>query len=425
MKTFAKSVGRIVPLVVAVAGLARCGPGSSTSHPPSIRDLTVSSTAVVDGTTGRAEVLGSLAFSDSGGDVASLSFSSDAGTATIPTPGAAGIVDGRGSAAVTLSPGRYGTFPFQVWVTDGAGAQSNRLSGTVTLLPEDGGFRWTRVSTLPVAAVASAPGGGHARYVAVGDGGLILTSTDGLAWTGQPSPVTVNLRGVAWSGARFVAVGDDATVLRSDDGYVWTSTSDPIAGMVLHDVGWGGGAFVAVGGVPGSDPAPLLLLASTDGVSWTPGTAARESFHGPLLRVAWGNGRWVALGRTHWYSDDGLAWFEATGDSFTWGTGIGWNGAQFVSSGYRMAFSADGIAWTPAQVDLLPTGYSMGGVAWSGFRWLAIGIQDAETSTDGNVWTDTPLYPTPFVQKEIRLLWDGDRFPGRFLASGGGIWTSP
>lgn len=425
MRTVAKTLRRIVPLVVAVAGLARCGPGGGNSHPPSIRDLTVFGPAVVDGTTGRAEVLGSLAFSDAGGDVASLSFTSDAGTATIPIAGAAGIVDGRGSAAVTLSPGRYGTFPFQVWVSDGAGAQSNRLSGIVTLVPEDGGFRWTRVSTLPVAAVASAPGSGHARYVAVGDGGLILTSPDGIAWTGQPSPVTVNLRGVAWSGVRFVAVGDDQTVLRSDDGYTWTVTAEPVARMVLHDVAWGGGAFVAVGGYLAAAPSVPLVLVSVDGISWRPGTAPGVSLSGPLLRAAWGDGRWVALGGTHWYSADGLSWSEATVDSFTWGTGIGWNGVQFVSSGYRMAFSLDGIAWTPAQVDPLPTGYSMGGVAWSGYRWLAIGIQDAETSTDGNVWADTTLYPTPFVQEAIRLVWDGDRFPGRYLASGGGIWTSP
>jgi hypothetical protein len=63
------------------------------------------------------------------------------------------------------------------------------------------------------------------RYVAVGDAGTIVTSSDdGVTWT-PVAPVTVqNLRSAA-SGSRFVAVGQGGAVVFSDDGTSWTTAS--------------------------------------------------------------------------------------------------------------------------------------------------------------------------------------------------------
>lgn len=60
------------------------------------------------------------------------------------------------------------------------------------------------------------------QYVAVGAGGMILTSNDGLAWTVQPSPTTADLQSVIY-GTQFVAVGKGGGIFTSPDGKAWTA----------------------------------------------------------------------------------------------------------------------------------------------------------------------------------------------------------
>ena len=60
--------------------------------------------------------------------------------------------------------------------------------------------------------------GSGSRFVAVGNGGTILTSPDGSTWTTQASGTAQSLlSGVAWSGSRFVAVGYGGTILTPTD----------------------------------------------------------------------------------------------------------------------------------------------------------------------------------------------------------------
>ena len=238
--------------------------------------------------------------------------------------------------------------------------------------------------------------------------------------------MTVDLLGVAWSGTRFVAVGEDATVLTSEDGHAWVSTAEPVPGMVLHDVSWGNGTFVAVGGST-SDPQIPLVRLSRDGHSWNEGTfVPAEPLDQYFFQVVWGSGRWVATGHARWSSPDGETWSSVPFDySPSRNVGLGWNGAQFVCAGVDYGFSADGLNWTPATREpVIP--YPRRGVAWSGERWMAIGQFDVATSTDGNHWDDWGFSPAPFTDWEIRVVWDGDRYPARYLAAGGGgVWTSP
>lgn len=70
-------------------------------------------------------------------------------------------------------------------------------------------------------AVGQAPG--FSTLVAVGDGGTIVTSTDGgLTWTSRDSTTTEDLKSVTGTnGHGFVAAGAHGTVLTSDDGFTW------------------------------------------------------------------------------------------------------------------------------------------------------------------------------------------------------------
>lgn len=66
-----------------------------------------------------------------------------------------------------------------------------------------------------------------------------FTSPHGL--TGQ------SLSDVASDGERFVGVGGDGTIMLSADGNQWTAASDSGTSAFLYRVAWGGGRFVALG----------------------------------------------------------------------------------------------------------------------------------------------------------------------------------
>lgn len=66
----------------------------------------------------------------------------------------------------------------------------------------------------------------NSLYVAVGDGGVICTSTDGVVWTSQTSGVVTDLFGVCWdaTNSKWIAVGA-ATILSSADAITWSDDS--------------------------------------------------------------------------------------------------------------------------------------------------------------------------------------------------------
>jgi hypothetical protein len=63
---------------------------------------------------------------------------------------------------------------------------------------------------------------GNGLFVAVGDGGTILTSPDGVNWTRGPRGRATRLFGVTYGNGLFVAVGRFGTILTSPDGVTWT-----------------------------------------------------------------------------------------------------------------------------------------------------------------------------------------------------------
>ena len=57
---------------------------------------------------------------------------------------------------------------------------------------------------------------GNGTFVAVGESGTILTSTDGTTWTSRTSGTTYGLNSVTYGSGTFVTVGDNGTILQSD-----------------------------------------------------------------------------------------------------------------------------------------------------------------------------------------------------------------
>lgn len=62
-------------------------------------------------------------------------------------------------------------------------------------------------------------------FVAVGENGLIMSSTNGESWEVETSGVIDRLNGVFTFGGDFIAVGDGGTILFSKDGKTWVDRS--------------------------------------------------------------------------------------------------------------------------------------------------------------------------------------------------------
>ncbi|MEX8521817.1 MAG: hypothetical protein AB3X38_03555 [Leptothrix ochracea] len=190
------------------------------------------------------------------------------------------------------------------------------------------------------------------RFVAVGRGGLIRTSTDGEVWTPQTSGTTQDLNQVAWLNGQFIAVGQAGTLLSSPDGLSWTARSSGVA-VALNGLTWGAGSYWVVG-------QSGTLLSSPDAATWT----ARTLGSADLLAIAIdpASGRMVATGAAATVlssADSGATWGGASTNAYIAATrnpgtasaqparldAVVWTGSQFVASG-GLADPLSGLAWS-------------------------------------------------------------------------------
>lgn len=99
------------------------------------------------------------------------------------------------------------------------------------------------------------------RFIAVGDGGIAITSTDGASWTTLTTGTSLNLLAITYGSNQFVVVGQDGLIRTTPNGIIFTArTSNTVANLRGFTVG-SGGSFVAVG-------ANSAIVTSTNGISW-------------------------------------------------------------------------------------------------------------------------------------------------------------
>jgi len=146
------------------------------------------------------------------------------------------------------------------------------------------GASWAQ-PTLNVTGILQGVASGTSGLVAVGNAGLVLTSTDAANWQARTSG-SANLLGVAYGNGQFVAAGSSGTILTSsDNGVSWTSRTSGTS-FDLQDVAYGKKSFVAVGSTG-------TVRTSTDAVSWSAGfTSSQKS----LSSVFYGNKAFISGG---------------------------------------------------------------------------------------------------------------------------------
>ena len=87
----------------------------------------------------------------------------------------------------------------------------------------------------------------NGKFVAVGESGLIFTSTGGTTWTSQNSGGTHDLRNIIWDGSGFIIGASDGKILKSSNGTNWTTHSTG-SSIVFNAIVFNGNKYIAVGG---------------------------------------------------------------------------------------------------------------------------------------------------------------------------------
>lgn len=144
---------------------------------------------------------------------------------------------------------------------------------------------------------------GHGKFVAVGEAGTVLTSSDGANWTASPSGTTAWLRGLAYGQASeiapdglfgtpaWIATGQAGTLLTSSDAVTWRSIDSGTTGDLesaayvignhSHPIAAPGGGHIVFTLTGAPNTARVLDLNASDGAALITPTLTPFPFQTP------------------------------------------------------------------------------------------------------------------------------------------------
>jgi len=232
------------------------------------------------------------------------------------------------------------------------------------------GFEW---SPVPEVKYFRDVAFGNGRFVAVSNqwSGVTL---DGVTWSLHDTGVW-GLYAVEWVGDRFLALRrSNGTIIGSTDGESWNVEHQGTASEdQMYGLGAGGGGAVAVGYDYLSETA-LVLIERSPG-TWEKALPFLDTdVEGSLRDIAFGAGRWVAVGTygkvvTSTDLDTWLVVDSGVTDSLY---SISWNGSEFLAAGSDgiVISSPDGLSWVR---ETTPTNLALNGTEWFDGAWYVAG----------------------------------------------------
>jgi hypothetical protein len=158
-------------------------------------------------------------------------------------------------------------------------------------------------------------GGGTAYPIYSEVGKVVLSIDDGNTWTQLlPDFSSSKLNGVSASNTYIVVVGNDASVWYSTNASNWTEGTISGSSITtnIKSVAYGAGKFIAVGDKTGTSATdPGLILLSTDGITWSQISSSSITTNN-LNQVYYGNNRFYVVGEENTLitSSDGINWYE-------------------------------------------------------------------------------------------------------------------
>lgn len=199
------------------------------------------------------------------------------------------------------------------------------------------------------------------QYVAIGNAGVILTSTDGYNWQNNSLDYTtyINLMifNVANNGSRYVAAGQYGAMLTSTNGVDWSIITPPVSGH-FHDVKYANGLFMVVGQTTSGSTLPILLT-SVDGVNWQSKTISNRTLGNKTLTVLVGalagDSRHMVLGgrSSVVVSEDSTTWTKLNPtheEDISWYVGL-WDGNRYIVGGRNNSLGGE-LMYSDYSVDI-------------------------------------------------------------------------
>lgn len=297
--------------------------------------------------------------------------------------------------------------------------------GGVVISSSDAGY-WTTQNSGTGSTLYDLTGN-SGLIVAVGQGGMIRTASNSnpAPWSNRTSPTANALYGVARSGNLYVAVGASGTIVTSSNGTgtggggnAWTLRSSGTT-QGLNAVAGGSGRYVVVG------DNGIILTSENGTTGWTERVSRTTQ---SLVRVVWADNQFVAVGfnGSVSVSPDGISWTSQVSGTAQTLSGLEFSNGTWVvvgNSGVILA-SADAVTWTPS---VSGTSQSLRDVVWSDSsadaatgQFVAVGVGGILfTSPDGITWSRNHSSTSTL----FGMAWG----VGRYVAVGasGTILTSP
>jgi hypothetical protein len=281
--------------------------------------------------------------------------------------------------------------------------------------------RWTRRHPSPQGNDLHGLTFGQGRWVACGDVGTLITSTNATNWSVFSADVPAELEGLTYGNGMFVAVGSygaEAIVVTSTNAETWATQHLPDIGQ-LRGITFAEGRFLAVGSEPLTGTQRAYV--SSNATSWTtleplPNTSGFDA-------VASGNGRWVIAidNSTASFSSDLVTWTNVStlvsdpeGATFI-------NGRFFiVGNNGRIATSLNGQNWTPVTNGV--TSRRLYGASFNAGLYVAVGARGTIISSATATDLSWALEVSPTTDRLEDILFASDLFVA--VGENGTILTS-
>ena len=326
---------------------------------------------------------------------------------------------------------QVGTFPVEIWLVDEAGDSS--LEHIAWYSVSD----WTaRVTGLPHPLNDVIWDG--AVFIAVGDGGAVLTSADGFDWVARESGVEGDLYAVAAHGSDIFAVGQNILLRSTDHGETWTPKNDPAKAWLIDNQFFPlslsavviDSSKVVVSG-EGVCCSPIILISEDRGDTWQLISLPSEDDLMSPSDLVYRDGLFVMAadsvfpGNPGWVlaSSDGVLWNVLFHDPESGFRTIVDDGIRFAIAGYGGAVitSTDGLNWTELQTPLDEVNLLSG--ASSGTKLVLAGyyictLVRAAGGPQSDCTPPQPGYPTGISSTDGGVTWETFNIDAGFLSFG-------
>ncbi|WP_339807515.1 S-layer homology domain-containing protein [Paenibacillus sp. FSL R7-0337] len=212
----------------------------------------------------------------------------------------------------------------------------------------------------------------NGTYTAVGEGGRIVQSADGMSWSKISTPSSnakISWRSIAFTSSTYVAVGVDYSnstakakvIVSTDGGGTWSDKSSSVNADILQKVRYINGIFYAVGGrwAAANRAQDLgVIYSSADGQNWSQwstvpalwpnGSTTSTTFY--ITDIINFNGKYVITGNifaSYAHSGDGSSWTPAfLGGTFGLDALAVYNGKLYVSKNWENGYvSSNGMTF--------------------------------------------------------------------------------